>query len=625
MSAPGDVPDLREAEAVLKRLAAASGMPCAGEVGLKQTAAEAPIAPAARDDAAAPDKPAAETVTKEAADSRLRTVEARYRALVEQIPAVTFMAPLDGSRGELYVSPQIDQLLGFSAKEWLEDPVLWFRQLHPEDKELWQDRFARTVNAGEPFQADYRFLARDGRVVWVHGEAKVVLDEKGRPLCLQGVAFDITERKRAEATLEQAREELEQRVQERTAALDKINHQLQAEIAERTRLEEELRLRVSQLAEADKRKDEFLATLAHELRNPLAPIHNALEIMLLPDADDATVCTARSIMERQLKSLVRLVDDLLDVSRITQGKIELRRHHVELSSVVAQAIETVRPMIDAQRHELTVTLPDEPLPLHVDPTRLAQVISNLLNNAAKYSEPKGHIWITAWREADHMVLEVRDAGIGLDPAVLPKVFDMFVQVDKGHGRTHGGMGIGLTLVRRLVELHGGTVEAESAGLGQGSEFTIRLPVVVEPCAESNGNNSNGHKDRSTAELRRPILIVDDNVDAAKTLAMLLVGKGYQVHTANDGPAALDWLKAHAPAMILLDLGMPVVDGYEVARRIRQQPEFRDVLLIALTGWGQADDRRRSAEVGFDHHLVKPIDAGALDCLLAHPKLRALSS
>lgn len=605
MSADDDRREIEEAKAVLQRLAAAHA----------PTAPEPPGGPN--------ECPAAPTPT-ESADSRLRTVEARYRALVEQIPAVTFMAPLDGSRGELYVSPQIHELLGFSAKEWLEDPVLWFRQLHPEDKDLWQDHFARTVNAGEPFQADYRFLARDGRIVWVHGEAKVVADEHGRPLCLQGVAFDITERKQAESALEQSRMVLEERVQERTAALDKINHQLQAEVAERTRLEEELRLRVSQLAEADKRKDEFLATLAHELRNPLAPIHNALEIMLLPEVDESMLGMARSIMERQLKSLVRLVDDLLDMSRITQGKIELRRQTVELAGVVGQAIETVRPMIDAQRHELTVSLPNEPVLISADPTRVAQVVANLLNNAAKYSDPGGHIWLSAWREEKQIVLEVRDSGIGIEPAVIPKLFDMFVQVDKGHGRTHGGMGIGLTLVRRLVELHGGTVEATSAGLGQGSQFTIRMPAVVDATPTANGKNGNGQNASSpSAAIHGPILVVDDNVDAAKTLAVLLRGRGYRVHTVHDGPAALAWLAAHVPAMILLDIGMPVVDGYEVARRIRQQPEFRDVLLIALSGWGQPEDRRRSAEVGFDHHLVKPVDLSALEELLAHPKLRAI--
>ncbi len=423
--------------------------------------------------------------------------------------------------------------------------------------------------------------------------------------------------------MQQTRDALEERVQERTAALDKINHQLQAEIAERTRLEEELRLRVTQLAEADKRKDEFLATLAHELRNPLAPIHNALEIMLLPDADESMNDLARSIMERQLKSLVRLVDDLLDMSRITQGKIELRRQNVELASVVAQAIETVRPLIDRQKHELTVSLPTEPVSIYADPTRLSQIIANLLNNAAKYSDQRGHIWLTAGREENQIVLQVRDAGIGIDPQVLPQIFEMFVQAEKGHGRTHGGMGIGLTLVRRLVELHGGSIEASSAGLGQGSEFTIRLPMVSEPQTAIGNQSANGNGAIAASDaVHEPILIVDDNVDAAKTLAMLLRGKGYPVHTLHDGPAALAWLAAHVPLMILLDIGMPVVDGYEVARRIRQQPEFRNVPLIALTGWGQPEDRRRSAEVGFDHHLVKPIDIADLNRLLANPKLQA---
>ena len=331
-------------------------------------------------------------------DARLRRVEAKYRALVEQIPAVTFLAPLDGSTGELYVSPQIGELLGFSQREWLDDPVLWFRQLHPDDKERWQARFARTINSGEPFAADYRFLARDGRVVWVHGEAKVIVDAAGRSLFLQGVAFDITDRKQAEAALRQSHDELERRVESRTAELSLANQALTAEIATRNRLEAELRLRVAELAEADRRKDEFLATLAHELRNPLAPIRNALEILRHAGSQDATADEARGIMGRQVEQLVRLVDDLLDVSRITRGKIELRREIVALDDVVTRAIETARPVIDAQAHRLRVSLPSEPLRLHADPTRLSQVVSNLLNNAAKYSPPEGRIELTARRD-----------------------------------------------------------------------------------------------------------------------------------------------------------------------------------------------------------------------------------
>ncbi len=317
---------------------------------------------------------------------------------------------------------------------------------------------------------------------------------------------------------------------------------------------------------------------------------------------------AQSIMERQLKSLMRLVDDLLDMSRITQGKIELRRQIVELASVVEQAIETVRPMIDAHEHKLNVSLPDGPVPLNADPTRLAQIIGNLLNNAAKYSNRGGHIWLSASSAGNELVLHVRDSGIGIDSAALPKVFDMFVQLDKGHGRTHGGMGIGLTLVRRLVELHGGTVEASSSGVGEGSAFTVRMPVVVEHATLANGQTGHGNgASVPSPSAGRPILVVDDNVDAAKMLAALLQGRGHSVHAVHDGPSALGWLAAHVPAIVLLDIGMPVIDGYEVARRIRKRPELRDVMLIALTGWGQPEDRRRSAEVGFDHHLVKPID------------------
>jgi PAS domain S-box-containing protein len=370
------------------------------------------------------------------------------------------------------------------------------------------------------------------------------------------------------------------------------------------------------LREADRRKDEFLATLAHELRNPLAPIRNSLQILKMPRLDAATVERSRDMMERQVHQLVRLVDDLLDVSRVMRGKIELRKERVELSTVVARAVETAQPLIEAQGHELTVNLPSESLALNADPIRLAQVVGNLLTNAAKYTEANGRIRLTARREGNEAVLRVRDTGIGISPDMLPHIFELFVQVDHAATRSQGGLGIGLTLVKNLVEMHHGTVEAHSAGLGRGSEFVIRLPLmpqeerkrVEKDCGEAphEPTRSSGHR----------LLVVDDNVDAADSLAMLLRLQGHEVRVAHDGLAALELAKSYLPEMVFLDIGMPGMDGYEVARRLRRQPGLENVRLTALTGWGQAEDRRRTAEAGFDHHLVKPAEPNALESLLS---------
>jgi signal transduction histidine kinase/ActR/RegA family two-component response regulator len=390
---------------------------------------------------------------------------------------------------------------------------------------------------------------------------------------------------------------------------------LSAALAERERLQQELRLRVEQLRDADRRKDEFLAMLAHELRNPLAPIQNALEILALPGASEQIIAQAEAILGRQVHHLTRLVDDLLDIARISRGKIELRKERVELEAVVARAVEAARPLIDSRQHELTVSLPPEPVTLDADPTRIAQVISNLLNNAAKYSDPRGHIWLTARRDHDRVAIHVRDQGIGISPELLPTIFDLFVQADRGRDRTHGGMGIGLTLVRRLVELHRGTVEAASAGTGRGSEFTIRLPPTsVEVIRPTSGAapSTVGVENASCG----PILIVDDNVDAARTLEHLLRSRGHEAHALFDGATALAWSEARQPAVAILDIGMPQMDGYELAQRLRGRFSSAELFLVALSGWGQDEDRRRSAEAGFQAHLVKPVELGALEQLLA---------
>jgi PAS domain S-box-containing protein len=377
------------------------------------------------------------------------------------------------------------------------------------------------------------------------------------------------------------------------------------------------------LKEADRRKDEFLATLAHELRNPLAPIANAVQLLRLAAAPggEPEAQSAREIIERQVQQLTHLVDDLLDVSRVSRGKITLRRRTLDLAGVLAQAVETSRPLIEAAGHELVVSVAvaESPLLVDGDPARLTQAIGNLLNNAAKYTEGPGRIMLNATREGGHARIAVHDTGIGIPADMLARVFDLFVQVETGIDRAHGGLGIGLTLVKRLVELHGGTVEARSDGLGRGSAFVIRLPLAAAP-ASAPPPHERGEGPASPAPGQRSpgcrILVVDDNVDSAVTLARVLRRVGNTVETAHDGPGALEAAARFRPSVMLIDLGMPGMSGLEVARRIRERPDLTGAHLVAVTGWGQPEDRIRTRQAGFDDHLVKPVDLGALRALLA---------
>jgi PAS domain S-box-containing protein len=367
------------------------------------------------------------------------------------------------------------------------------------------------------------------------------------------------------------------------------------------------------LQEQDRRKDEFLATLAHELRNPLAPVRTGVQILRAAAPPDPRVGATLGMMERQLAHLVHLVDDLMDASRVSSGKVALRKERVELKVVVDAAVETTRSAVEAAGHELTVALPDGPLALDADPTRLVQVLTNLLNNAAKYTPPGGRIVVSVGRDAESAVVRVADTGVGIPADMLPKVFEMFTQVGASIDRSQGGLGIGLTLVKRLVEMHGGTVRADSPGPGRGTTFTVRLPLAAGPAAgepRTAGVAGDGPAGPS------PILVVDDNRDAAETLGMLLEMRGHEVRTAQDGPEALAVLGGFRPQLILLDLGLPGMSGYEVARRVRESAALRGVTLAALTGWGQEEDRRRTREAGFDHHLVKPVDPAALERILA---------
>ena len=368
----------------------------------------------------------------------------------------------------------------------------------------------------------------------------------------------------------------------------------------------------ARLRDADRRKDEFLATLAHELRNPLAPIRNALAIMRLAQHDKGAVEQAHRMMERQLGQMVRLIDDLLDVSRITRGKLQLRKERVELAGAVRDAVDTARPLIDAAGHTLEVKLPEDPLYLDADPVRVAQVLSNLLNNAAKYTEAGGRIWLTAERVSSDVCLSVRDTGIGIPPEALPSVFDMFSQVDHSLERTHGGLGIGLTLVKHLVEMHRGSIEARSDGVGQGAQFIVRLPIVSPAIDDS----APFDRDRSLAPATCKVLIADDNADAAESMGTMLRLMGNDVRVVHDGKEAVEQAEAFRPEVILLDIGMPRLNGYEAARQIRSARWGKGMTLVAITGWGQDDDRRRARNAGFDRHMTKPIAFDSLQVLIA---------
>jgi signal transduction histidine kinase len=395
------------------------------------------------------------------------------------------------------------------------------------------------------------------------------------------------------------------------ASLQQKAAALESELARRLTLEQELKAKVEQLADVDRRKDEFLAMLGHELRNPLAPVSAALEVMRLRADDPQRVGNAREVVERQIAHMTRLVDDLLDVSRITRGQIELRKEPIALAGLVERAVEVARPIIDERGHRLTLDLPGVPVTFEGDRSRLEQVLSNLLSNAAKYTDVGGRIWVQGFVDGDRLVLSVRDNGEGLAPDLRVRVFDLFVQGPDTRSMARGGLGLGLTLVRQLVQLHGGTVEALSDGPGTGSEFVVRLPYVPAIAA------TRGRAPRLDASGHgRRILVVDDNVDAAEALAELLREYGHSVRTAHGAGAGIAEALRSRPEIVLLDISMPDADGYEVASRLRA--ELTGTMLVALTGYGEKRHRERSRAAGFDHHLTKPVDTGALEKLLSRP-------
>ncbi len=406
---------------------------------------------------------------------------------------------------------------------------------------------------------------------------------------------------------------------------DRDQSRYQREIVKLRRAEEALRNVESEarkLAEADVRKNEFLAMLGHELRNPLAPIRNAVKIMKQRGSDDPDLCWARNVVDHQVRQMAQLVDDLLEISRVTSGKVRLQQEPVDVATIVAFAVETSRPTIDARNHRLSIALPARPVLVNADPLRMAQVLSNLLNNAAKYTKPGGQIRLAAKTERDEVVFRVRDTGIGIPPEMLSTIFELFTQVDHSLDHSEGGLGLGLTVVKSLVEMHGGSVQAQSAGLGRGSEFIVRLPasadapLKVEPAHGVPPANQPAGTD--AAGPSRRVLVVDDNVGSAQSMAMVLKLEGHDVQVAHDGDLALEAVRRFRPEVVLMDIGLPGVDGYEVAHRIRHDPELQAgiELLVAITGYAEDDARRRSHEAGFDHHFVKPVDPDSVLTLLS---------
>ena len=444
----------------------------------------------------------------------------------------------------------------------------WFDCVLPEDRDLADNALKRALETGE-YTADFRIRRRDnGEIRWVHGRGRVFFDSNRKPVRMIGINVDITARMRAEQSAREWRY-------------------------------------------ADSRKTEFLAMLAHELRNPLGAIRNGVELLERRCPPQPGLQEVRNMIGRQVDHMTRVIEDLFDVGRVSQGKLDLRLQHSTLSAIIQQSLDMVSPHIG---HELVVSLPSEPVYFDADPVRLVQVFTNLLSNACKYTEKGGRISITAMREASDVIVSVKDTGVGISPEHLPHVFEMFWRIPSPVNTMAGGLGLGLALTRSLVQMHGGSIEARSEGPGRGSEFVVRLPALQgEPQSEVSAKQ---HVAPAGVGAARRILVVDDNRDVADSLAMLLEVDGHEVCTAYDGAEAMHTAERSRPEIVLLDLGLPVMDGYEVCRAIRQQPWGKDIMVIAVSGWGQEEDKLKSSEAGFNAHLVKPVEAPALKNLLA---------
>jgi two-component system CheB/CheR fusion protein len=512
---------------------------------------------------------------------RLAEQEAAWRAEAE----TRFRLAADAVNGVIYEydfatrrvarTRGMHEVLGYSPEEVPPMPDWWDNQVHPDDRDARKKQFHDGASAGQRrFVMRYRMRHKDGRWLHVEDRAVLVCDDRGRYFKLHGCTVDVTHLKVAE---------------EQLLALN------------------------AELRAADRRKDEFVATLAHELRNPLAPIRNAVRLLQAKGPPDTELAWARSVIDRQAANMSRLLEDLLDVSRIAQGKFELRRTLVPLASVIETAVETSRPAIEAGAHSLEVKLPTTPVHLDADPVRLAQVFANLLTNSAKYTPQGGRITLEAQELGKEVVVAVRDNGIGIAPEILGKLFQMFSQAAAALQRSQGGLGIGLSLVRGLVELHGGRVEARSDGAQKGSEFIVKLPL---PVAQGDDVANAPPLPGSMVRLTRRVVVVDDNRDSADTLSTLLQVLGCEVAVAYDGEEGVRVARDFKPDAVLLDLGMPKLNGFEACEAMRAEPWGKDICIIAVTGWGQDEDRKRTKDAGFDAHLVKPADPGKLTELLA---------
>jgi len=502
-------------------------------------------------------------------NQELRESKVRFIQLANAIPQLAWVASPDGyvewynNRWYEYTGMQLEAAGSDGWQSVIEPGAL------PEVNKRWQASLA----TGEPFDMVYSLRGVDGNYRPFLSRIVSLRDENGNIARWFGTNTDISEQKS---------------------------------------IQEELRAVAARLSEADRRKDEFLATLAHELRNPLAPIRTGLEVLKLCQDEPATVEGLRNTLERQTQQLIMLVDDLLDVSRITSGKLQLRKCHVGLSDVIQSAVEAARPAIDEANHRLTLDIPEKVIHLHADPNRLAQIFSNLLTNAAKFTPEGGEIWLKAERQGNDVVVVVRDQGIGIPAEKMDRIFEMFGQIDHPLQRSSTGLGIGLALVKLLVEMHGGEIRARSEGLGHGSEFAVRLPALAEkPIVTAEALPTQEHTDDPSNR----VLVVDDNEAAAQMLSMMVKILGNEVRIAKDGAEAIAVAEEFVPEVILMDIGMPQMNGYEAARYIRQQEWGKKIMLIALTGWGQDEHKRQSQEAGFDFHLVKPAEPAELENLL----------
>lgn len=545
----------------------------------------------------------------------LKGADQAQQALLETLNEGTATLAADGMI--LHANRKLAELLDAPPDQVLGRPLGRF--VAPEQQDAFTALLDQAMNGSA--KGRLALVQPGGRRVPVMISMRAV---HGATAACTAVVTDMTAIEEAYAALQRVNDALEARVEARTQELSRANEALRAEIPERERLSRELVRKADELVLADQRKDEFLSMLAHELRNPLAPILLATEMMRVASPGLPVIERYRRVIERQAKNLARIVDDLLDISRITRGTIVMQRQRVELAPIVRSAIEAARSLIDAGGHALLVNLPAEPILLYADPTRFEQILVNLLNNAAKYTEHGGEIRLTAERSGDTAVIRVRDDGVGIAPDLLPRIFDLFVQGERSLDRSKGGLGIGLRMVKRLVELHEGTVEAHSEGVGLGSELVVRVPVLRgEPGQGGTGAAGQGSDPGAVPAGRKGlrVLVVEDNEDAAQMLTDLLKQWGHDVRMARDGKTGLKLAEELTPQAVLIDIGLPVMDGYEVARRMKDAVRSgaygaSDPLLICITGYGQSGDRARALEAGIDHHLTKPPDPEVLRELLA---------